>query len=417
MESVGMERVVVTGMGVVSCIGNNKETFWESLKGGVSGIDTIQAFDPAPFSSQMAGEVKDFSLPPKQGKRMERFTQFAVAASNEALVQAGLIDGEGKLEGVEPDRVGVSIGSGIGGFPYLMKEHEKFLEKGPGKFHPLTIPIIISNMASANVGITWGLLGPNICVSTACSTGNQSIATAADQIKLGRADAMLAGGSESTMTPFALDGYAQLRALSNRNDDPKGASRPFSRERDGFVLAEGCGVLLLESLSHAKKRGAEILAEVCGYGQTADAYHLTAPDPEGKGAARAMALALEDARLNPEDVGYINAHGTSTPLNDALETAAIKKVFGTHAKNIPISSIKSMTGHALGGASGIEAVASVLVLQHKVLPPTINLTDPDPDLDLDYVPLTARETKAQVVISNSFAFGGHNAAMIFKGLK
>jgi 3-oxoacyl-[acyl-carrier-protein] synthase II len=409
-----MERVVVTGLGVVSCVGTDTGTFWDALVAGRSGIDRIQSFDPSALSTRIAGEVRGFTFDAKLGKRMDRFSQFAFSAAQQALAQAGLVPEGGGASHVNPERIGVCVGSGIGGEAFLETQHAKFLEKGPGRFHPLTVPIVIANMASANIAIHSKLLGPNLCVSTACATGNHSIGTSLDLIRCGRADAMLAGGTEATITAFSLDGYSQLRALSTRNDDPKGASRPFSRGRDGFVLAEGAGVLLLESLTHARKRGAEILAEVAGFGMTSDGYHLTAPHPEGLGAARAMRLAVQDAGWNPEQVDYINAHGTSTDLNDALETRAVKAVFGEHARRIAISSIKSMVGHSLGASAGIEAVASVLTVRHGVLPPTINLTEPDPELDLDYVPLQARRQPVDAILSNSFAFGGHNAVVAFK---
>lgn len=405
-----MERVVVTGTGVVSCVGNNTESFWRSLTSGISGITRITRFDPTPLSTQIAGEVKDFKFDAKLGKRLARSSQLAFSAAEQALVQSGLKAGE---NGMPPERIGVVIGSGIGGEPFLEEQYAKFLDKGPGRFHPLTVPIVINNMASANVAIHHGLMGPNLCVSTACATGNHNIGTALDMIRLGRADAILAGGCESTISAFALDGYIQLKALSARNDDPTTASRPFSLERDGFVLAEGAGVLMLESLTHAKKRGAEILAEVTGYGTSADAAHLTAPHPEALGARLAMQNALHDAKINAGDIDYINAHGTSTPLNDPLETMAIKSVFGQAATKLSVSSIKSMVGHALGGAAGIEAVASVLTLHQGVIPPTINLHEPDPELDLDYVPNEAREIKVNHVLSNSFAFGGQNAVLAF----
>jgi len=409
-----MERVVVTGLGVVSNIGTDVPAFWDGLVSGRSGIDRIQSFDASGLSTHIAGEVRNFSFDMKLGKRMDRFAQFAFSAAQQALAQAGLMPEDGGAAHVDPDRIGVCIGTGIGGEPFLEAQHTKFLEKGPGRFHPLTVPIIIANMASANVAIHHKLHGPNLCVSTACATGNHSIGMALDIIRAGRADAMLAGGTEAVITAFGIDGYSQLRALSTRNEDPKGASRPFSKGRDGFVLAEGAGVLMLESLSHARKRGAEILAEVAGFGMTSDGYHLTAPHPEGLGAVRAIQLAIRDAGLNPEDVDYINAHGTSTDLNDTLETRAIKTVFGDHARKLAVSSIKSMVGHSLGGSAGIEAVASVLTVKHGVLPPTINLTEPDPELDLDYVPLQARQQPVNAILSNSFAFGGHNAVVAFK---
>lgn len=408
-----MERVVVTGVGAVSCIGNDAETFWQGLQAGRSGIARITAFDPSALSSQIAGEVKQFAFDAKLAKRMDRFAQFAVSAAQQALTQAGLLPESGGTAAV-PERIGVCVGTGIGGEPFLEQQHAKFLERGPGRFHPLTVPIIIANIASANISMHYRLLGPNLCISTACATGNHSIGAALDLIRLGRADAMVAGGTESVITAFSLDGYAQLRALSTRNDDPPGASRPFSAGRDGFVLAEGAGVLVMESLTHAQRRGAVILAEVAGFGMTSDGYHLTAPHPDAKGAADAMRLAMQDARLNPEDISYINAHGTSTPLNDALETKAIKAALGSHAHSVPVSSIKSMIGHSLGAAAGLEAVACVLAIRDGVIPPTINLEEPDPELDLDYVPNQARREPLKAVLSNAFAFGGHNAVVAFK---
>ncbi|MDH4246745.1 MAG: beta-ketoacyl-ACP synthase II [Deltaproteobacteria bacterium] len=409
-----MERVVVTGVGVVSCVGNDTATFWNALCSGRSGLARVTSFDPSGLTSQIAGEVKGIQFDPRQGKRMARFSQLAFIASREALRHAGLTDAKDGLQGIAPEDIGVSVGTGIGGEPFLEEQYAKFLEKGPGRFHPLTVPIVISNMASANVAIHYGLTGPNLTLSTACATGNHSIGSAMDQILAGRAQAMLAGGCESTITPFAMDGYAQLKALSTRNDDPQGASRPFSRGRDGFVLAEGAGVIVLESLSHARRRGATIYAELAGQGLSADATHLTAPHPQGRGAAQAIRQALKDASMNAEEVDYINAHGTSTLLNDALETRAIKEVFGSHAKRLAISSIKSMVGHSLGAAAGLEAVACVLALHHGLIPPTINLHEPDPELDLDYVPNVAREQRLNAVLSNSFAFGGHNAVLAFR---
>ena len=412
-----MERVVVTGLGVVSCIGADVASFWDSLVNGRSGIDRISFFDPSNLKVQIAGEARTFSFDVRLGKRMERFSQFAVAAAGQALEQAGLTfaDGDGSNgDGPDPRRAGVTMGTGIGGFPFQNEQHARFLERGPGKYHPLTLPIIIPNMAAANVAMRYGLRGPNLCVTTACATGNHSFGNALDLIRMGRADVMVAGGSEAAIAAFTVDGFNQIGALSSRNDDPPRASRPFSKGRDGFVLGEGCGALILESLSHAQRRGAEILAELAGFGMTADAHHLTAPDPQGEGATQAMRLAMADARVNPGEIDYINAHGTSTPLNDQLETLAIKRVFGEGAAGIPISSIKSMVGHSLGAAAALEGVASVLALIHGVIPPTINLDEPDPELDLDYVPHTAREARLRTVMSNAFAFGGQNAVTIFK---
>ena len=407
-----MERVVVTGLGVVSCIGNDVSSFWEALLAGRSGIGAISGFDTTRLAVKIAGEVKAFEFDLKLGKRLDRFSQFAFLAAGQALEQAGI---HSRTEnGFNPERIGVSIGTGIGGEPFLERQHQRFLDRGPGKFHPLTIPIIIPNMASANVAIHHHFTGPNLCIATACATGNHNIGAATDLIRLGRADVMVAGGTEAAISAFAIDGYHQIKALSTRTSDPQGASCPFSGERDGFVLAEGAGVVVLESFSHARARGAEILAEVAGYGINADAHHLTAPSPDGHGAVTAIRLALQDGRLNPDDLSYINAHGTSTPLNDAQETTAVKKVFGEKAKSIPISSIKSMVGHSLGGAAGIEAVASVMALRTNAIPPTINLDTPDPELDLDYVPNAARDAKLEVVLSSSFAFGGQNAVVIFR---
>jgi 3-oxoacyl-[acyl-carrier-protein] synthase II len=406
-----MERVVVTGLGVVSAIGVDVPTFWDSLVNGVSGVRRISLFDPSPLKVQIAAEAKDFSFDPKQAKRLERFSQFAVSASGQALEHAHLKPGEG---GIDPAHVGVSMGTGIGGFPFQNEQHQRFLERGPGKFHPLTLPIIIPNMAAANVGMRFGLTGPNVAVTTACATGNHAIGQALDILRLGRADVMVAGGTEAAICAFTVDGFHQIGALSTRNDDPPRASRPFNKSRDGFVLGEGCGALVLETLSHAERRGAPILAELAGFGMSCDAYHLTAPDPKGEGARQAMLAALADARVEPHRVDYINAHGTSTPLNDQLETLAIKRVFGESAGQIPISSIKSMIGHSLGAAAALEAVASVLTLVHGVIPPTINLDEPDPELDLDYVPNRAREAKLDTVMSNSFAFGGQNAVTVFR---
>lgn len=409
-----MERVMITGLGVVSCNGCDVPTFWEALVQGVSGIRTIQSFDPAPLRSQIAGEALDFQNRGHAFKRMDRFTQFAVDAAEQALTQAGLLNAQGGLTSVAPERSGVCVGTGIGGEPFLERQHAQFLERGPGRYHPLTVPIIIPNIASANIAMRHGLLGPNLCVSTACATGNHSLAIAADQIRLGRADMMVAGGSESVLSAFAVDGYAQLRALSCRNEDPSGASCPFSLGRDGFVIAEGAGVLVLESLSHARKRGAELFCELAGVGLSADAHHLTAPHPEGRGAEAALRLALSEARANPEDVNYINAHGTSTPLNDALETEVIKRVFGPRGQAPPVSSIKSMIGHSMGAAAGLEAVCVAQTIRTGLIPPTINLHEPDPALDLDYVPHTTREAHVRTALSNAFAFGGQNAVLVFR---
>lgn len=408
-----MERVVVTGLGVVSCVGNDVPRFWENLSKGRSGVAPVTAFDASHLSTRIAGEAKDFTFDSRLSKRTDRFAQFAMAAAIQALQQGGLLS-EGGVGGVTPDRIGVCVGTGIGGHAFLEQQHERYLERGPGRYHPLTIPIVIGNIAAANIAISHGLHGPNLCVSTACATGNHAIGVAMDQIRMGRADAMLAGSAEAALTAFSIDGYAQLRALSTRNDDPAGASRPFSRDRDGFVPAEGAGILLLESLTFAKKRGATILAEIAGFGMTGDGYHLTAPHPDAQGAAQAIRAALADARMEPAEVDCISAHGTSTPLNDALESQAIKKVFGDRAAHIPVHAVKSMVGHAQGGAAALEAVAAVLTLRHGLIPPTINLHEPDPELDLDYVPHVAREMPVRALLSNAFAFGGQNAVVAFR---
>ena len=408
-------RVVVTGLGVVASNGNTVPDFWDALIHGRSGLGPITRFDASALRTRIAGEVKDFDPGPladnKTFRRSARFTQLALAAALEALQGAGLADA--------PDREGaaVVVGSGIGGFDYLMEEHQSFLSRGPGRFKPLTVPMIIPNMAAGAVAMETGCRGPNLCTTTACAAGANAIGTALDLIRDGRAEWGLAGGAECTLEPFALDGYGQLRALSTRNDDPVRASCPFSLDRDGFVLAEGAGILALESLEHARSRGAPVLAELVGYGLTSDGYHVTAPDPEGRGAVRAMRAALLDAALEPEAIEVVNAHGTSTPLNDATETRALHDVFGPHANRLAVHATKSMTGHALGGSGGIEAVASVLTIRNGVIHPTINLLRPDPACDLDYVPNVARSATVRTVMSNSFGFGGHNAVLIFRAFE
>jgi len=408
-------RVVVTGLGVCAPNGVGIEHFWSALIEGRSGVGPISAFDASALRSRIAGEVRSFvpedRIPAKTAKRTARFAQLAVASALEAVENAGLA---GEESDALRHEAAVIVGSGIGAFDFFEREHIPFLEKGPGRFHPLTVPIVIPNAAAGMIAMEIGSHGPNFCVTSACASGANSIGTALDLLRNGRADLAIAGASESTISPFAIDGYCQLRALSTRNDDPCGASRPFSRDRDGFVIAEGGGILVLEELEHAKKRGAPILCELAGYGASADAYHMTAPEPEAKGAVRAMRAALADARMAPEAIGLVNAHGTSTPLNDVVETGAIKTVFGPHAGKLAVNATKSMTGHALGGAPALEAVASVLMLSRGVIHPTINLHDPDPQCDLDYVPLVAREAKLDAVMSNSFGFGGHNAVLVFR---
>ncbi|MBE3574034.1 MAG: beta-ketoacyl-ACP synthase II [Firmicutes bacterium] len=408
-------RVVVTGMGAVSPLGIGVEATWEGLLAGRSGIGPIQAFDPAPFATRIAGEVRGFKaedfMDRKEARHMDRFTQFAVVAALEALRSARL---QPRQEGVDWTRVGVLIGSGVGGIHTLEEQARILHEKGPGRVSPFFVPMMIADMASGQVSILTGAKGPNQATLSACATGTHSIGDAYRMIQRGDADAMICGGAEAAITPLAVAGFSAARALSERNDEPEKASRPFDRDRDGFVMGEGAGVLILEELGHAQRRGAPILAEVVGYSSTGDAYHITQPAPEGEGAARAMSLALEDAGLAPGDVGYINAHGTATPYNDLYETMAIKKVFGEAAYRIPVSSIKSMTGHLLGAAGAVEAITCVKVLQEGKIPPTINLDHPDPECDLDYVPNTLRVQAVHLAMSNSFGFGGHNAVLVFR---
>jgi 3-oxoacyl-[acyl-carrier-protein] synthase II len=409
-------RVVVTGVGVVSPVGNNKNDFWQSLISGESGVDKITTFDPALFDCRIAAEVRAYdptqSIPAKESRRMERFTQYAVTAAKEAFQDSGLDAGK-----EDPFEMGVLIGSGIGSLRIIEETHSLYLEKGPSKFSPFMIPMLIINMASGWVSILLGLKGPNLAVVTACATGTHAIGEAFRIIQHGQAKVMVAGGTESCITPLGVGGFCALKALSRRNDDPKAASRPFDKLRDGFVMGEGAGMVILEELEHAKSRGAQIYGELAGYGLNGDAYHMTAPNPNGEGASRCMSVALKDARMNPEDISYINAHGTSTELNDKTETLAIKNVFKDHARQIPISSTKSMTGHTLGAAGGIEFVVCCLSLKNQTLHPTINLTHPDPECDLDYIPGTARKTTVDACLSNSLGFGGHNTTIIIKKFK
>jgi 3-oxoacyl-[acyl-carrier-protein] synthase II len=405
-------RVVVTGLGVASSIGTGLERFWDSLLAGRSGIGPITLFDASRLRSRIAGEVHDLDagprIPAKVAKRSARFTQLGLSAALEAIASAKLPEGNWRED------VAVVAGSGIGGFEYLMHEHEVFLARGPASFAVVTVPAIIPNMAAGTIAMETGCRGVNLCLSTACAAGAQSIGTALDLIRDGRAQVAVAGGAESTIDAFAVDGYCQLRALSTRNEDPTGASRPFSADRDGFVIAEGAGMLVLERLEHAEERGVPILAELIGYGASADGHHMTAPDPEGRGQTRALNAALVDARLAPAEVDVVNAHGTSTPLNDVTETRVIKRVFGDHARRLAVHATKSMTGHALGASGGIEAVASVMTLRHGMVHPTINLSRPDPECDLDYVTDGPRRMDVRVVVSNSFGFGGHNAVLVFR---
>ncbi|MEJ7849392.1 MAG: beta-ketoacyl-ACP synthase II [Pyrinomonadaceae bacterium] len=406
-------RVVVTGLGLVTACGNDVPTTWAAMMNGANGADYIKKFDPEKFSVQFACEVKDFDplsfLDKKEARRMGAFTHFALAAADEAVKDSGLI-----IDSSNDEMVGTYISSGIGDFWAIEREHEKLLNSGPDRVSPFFIVSAIVNLASGNVSIRHGAKGPNSATATACSAGAHAIGDSFRLIERGDADAMICGGAESAITPMSVAGFASMRALSTRNDDPKRASRPFDAERDGFVIGEGSGILILEELEFAKKRGARIYAEISGYGMSGDAFHVTMPDETGSGAIRVMQRAIKDAGITPEQIGYINAHGTSTPYNDKFETLAIKKVFGEHAKNLPVSSTKSMTGHALGAAGGIEAVFSVLAMHNNKLPPTINYEVPDPDCDLDYIPNVARDTKVDYVLSNSFGFGGTNACLIFK---
>ncbi|MCK5595745.1 beta-ketoacyl-ACP synthase II, partial [bacterium] len=394
-------RVVVTGMGTVTPVGNNTDVFWKNICNGKSGVDRIALFDPADFDSRIAGQIKDFDsslyFSPKDVRRMDRFVQLAVASSKMALKGSEL-----DLDKEDRNRIGVLIGSGIGGLKVIEDQHSILLKKGPSRVSPFLIPMLIIDMASGQVAIQFGLKGPNFAIATACASGSHAIGEAFRIIQRGEADIMVAGGTETAITPTGLAGFCKMKALSTRNEDPKRASRPFDRDRDGFVMGEGAGILLLEDLDHAKKRDAVIYAELAGFGMTADAYHITSPSPEGEGAVQAMKLALSDASLNPEDIDYINAHGTSTPFNDRCETKAIKAVFGKYAKKIPVSSTKSMTGHLLGASGGVELIASVLSIKHGIIAPTINYENPDPECDLDYTPNIARECKVQCAMSNSF---------------
>ncbi len=407
------KRVVITGMGVISPVGNNLELFWDSLINGKSGVGYITQFDTTEYPVKIAAEVKDFQaeefIDKKEARRMDRFVQFAVAAAKMALQDANLTIDESNAE-----RIGVYIGSGIGGLITIEDQHKVLLEKGPKRVSPFFIPMLIGNMASGQVSILTGAKGPNHAPVSACATGTHAIGDAFSVIRRGDADVMIAGGSEATITPLAVAGFSSMKALSTRNEEPQKASRPFDNERDGFVMAEGSGVLILESLEHAKKRGATIYAEVIGYGATGDAYHLTSPSPDGEGASRAMKMAIDRANIKTDEVDYINAHGTSTPLNDQFETLAIKNTFAEHAYKLAISSTKSMTGHLLGAAGAVEGIALALSLKNGIIPPTINYENNDPNCDLDYVPNQARKQDIKIGLSNSLGFGGHNATIVMR---
>ena len=409
----GLQRVVVTGLGAVTPIGNTVADYWEGLTSAKNGVEAITLFDAAQHACRFAAEVKNFDpsgfIEPKDAKRWDRFCKFGVVAAKQALADSGLT--------ITPDnahRIGVSIGSGVGGLLTMETQAHVLKDKAPGRVSPFTVPMMIPNMATGLAAIALGAKGPSSAVATACAAGSNAIGDAFQLLQLGKADAMICGGAESAITPLGVAGFASAKALSFRNDDPASASRPFDKTRDGFVIGEGSGILVLETLAHAEARGATILAEIVGYGTTCDAHHITSPTPGGVGGAAAMRLALEDGGIAADSVDYVNAHGTSTPAHVSNETAAIKSALGCHAKDIPVSSTKSMTGHLLGGSGGIEAVACVLALRNGVVPPTINYNNPDPECDLDVVPNTARELTLGTVLSNSFGFGGHNVCLAFR---
>jgi 3-oxoacyl-[acyl-carrier-protein] synthase II len=409
---VDTRRVVITGLGALTPVGNTADELWSSLIQGRSGIGPITRFDTADFPTRIAGEVRNFDplnfVDKKEARRLDPYLQYAIAAAVLAVRDAGLDTGK-----VDATRFGVLIGSGIGGITTLLENHKTLLDRGPDRVSPFFIPMLIINMASGLVSMRFGAKGPNSSVVTACATGNHAIGDAFKIIQRGDADVMIAGGAEAIILPLTIAGFCAVKAMTTRNDEPERASRPFDAERDGFVCSEGAGIVVLESREHALNRDARVYAEVRGYGMSGDAHHMTAPDPDGDGAARSMAAALRDAAVSPGDVGYINAHGTSTPYNDKFETMAIKRVFGDHARRLAVSSTKSMTGHLLGAAGGIEAIATVLALHHGILPPTINYEHPDPECDLDYVPNQARKRDVEVAASNAFGFGGTNATLIF----
>ncbi len=412
-NNVSDRRVVVTGLGLVTPVGIGVEESWSSITAGRSGIGPVTKFPVEGYACRIAAEIKGFDpeafMPKKLVRRLDPFVQYALAASRMAWEDAGLEDGK-----IDPERIGVITGCGLGGLGSIEYFRDVLVNRGPRRVSPFFIPMAIPNMASGQISILFNARGPNTVVCTACAAGTHAIGQAFKEIQRGAADAMFCGGSEAVITELALAGFSSLKALSLRNDEPERASRPFDRDRDGFIIGEGSGMMILETLEHAEKRGANILAEICGFGATGDAYHMTAPPADGEGGARCMKEALKDARMKPEDVDYINAHGTSTPLNDSCETNAIKQVFGDYAYKVPVSSTKSMTGHLLGGAGGIEAVFSVKALTDGVIPPTINYENPDPECDLDYVPNEARSVDIRTVMSNSFGFGGTNGVLIFR---
>ncbi len=411
-----MKRVVVTGCGVISPVGNRKDSFWDSLTNGKSGVGDITQFDATEFDSRIAGEVKDFILPSnfssKDERKTPRFVQFALKAAEEAMEDCGL-----NLEGVDPYQIGVIIGSGVGSLETIEREHKTLLEKGPKRLSPFMIPMLITNEAAGHIAIRFKLKGVNFCTVTACASGAHAIGEGYRAIKGGKATLMVCGGTEACVCSLGVGGFCALKALSKRNDEPQRASRPFDLERNGFVMAEGAGVVVLEELEHAKARGAFIYGELSGYGATCDAFHITAPDPEGGAASKAMSLALDEAGVSKDQKIYLNAHGTSTKLNDVMETKAVKSTFGSYAKEVLISSTKSMTGHTLGAAGAIEFIACCLALKNKIIPPTINYENPDPECDLNYTPNEAKAEDVKVVMSNSLGFGGHNATLLVKKLK
>ncbi len=406
-------RVVVTGIGAFTPLGLDMATTWQGLIAGKSGIDYITLCDPAPLEVKFAGEVKGFEptnyIGRKEARRMDRFAQLAVAAAMQAVQQSGI-----QVSVANQSDIAVVVGSGIGGLTTLFEQTKVLIESGPSRVSPFLAPMMISDMAAAQVSITLGLKGLNLCTTSACSSSSDAIGVACELIRRGDAEAVLAGGSEAIINPLGITAFSALKAISTRNDAPKEASRPFDAQRDGFVISEGACILILESLEHARKRGANILAEIIAYGATADAFHITQPDDKGEGAVRAMQLALKKAGLAPTDIDYINAHGTSTPLNDKTETLAIKTVFGEQAHRVPVSSTKSMLGHLIGAAGAIETAICIMTIQHGIIPPTINLTHPDPECDLDYVPNVARQAKVTTALSNSFGFGGHNSVLIIR---
>ncbi len=408
-------RVVITGTGIISCVGNNVQDFWDSIINGRCGIGPVTRFDVSKYRTMIAGEVKNFSITSymteKEARRLDMFCHYAIAASDESIRNAGISQ---KLDGLDRKKVGVLVSSGIGGMQTFEQQCAVLQNRGPDKSSPLMIPMLIGDMASGSISMRYGAQGPNFGIVSACASACHSIGESFWIIKRGDADIMLTGGAEATVSPMGFAGFCSMRAMSERNDDPQHASRPFDAQRDGFVMSEGAGVLVLEELEHAKKRGANIIAELVGYGATADAYHITSPAPDGAGAAEAMRSALRHANLKPEDIDYINAHGTSTPLNDKFETAAIKSVFGSHAAKLSISSTKGMTGHALGAAGGLETIACSLAIKNGIVPPTINYENPDPECDLNYTPNKAVERKIRTAVNLNLGFGGHNAVLILR---